>query len=523
MTMTTTTTTNIVPSPMQQAIIDWVATGTGSAVVQARAGSGKTKTIELCLPQIPAGLTVQLVAFNVTIAKELNARIEKLRLAGRLYCDAQASTFHSLCFRAVAKKLDMADIRTDGGKLRKLCDSMLGADDQQKYASFIAKLVGLAKGQGIGALVPDTEDAWYEIIQRHDLTLDHEEATEGRAVELARALLRQSNDEALRGNIDFDDQLYLAVLWKLRLWQNDWLIVDEAQDTNPIRRAIMKMALRPGGRMMAVGDDRQAIYGFTGASADALDIIVRQFSAQVFPLSVCYRCAQAIVAQAQIFVPDLEWAPGAVQGRVSSLPVFGYKHSTTGVWVEGAMDHLTATSAILCRSVAPLVSLAFTLIAGDMPCTVLGRDIARGLVELVEKRRAKGIEHLEEKLEAFLQSETAKFMAKGEEGKAESLSDRVACVRTIMARLDDKERTIPGLLRRIDGMFSDQTANILTLSSIHKAKGREWNTVAVLAPWLSPSKYARQDWQKVQEENLMYVRDTRAMEHLIYLTDEGAA
>jgi DNA helicase-2/ATP-dependent DNA helicase PcrA len=52
--------------------------------------------------------------------------------------------------------------------------------------------------------------------------------------------------------------------------------------------------------------------------------------------------------------------------------------------------------------------------------------------------------------------------------------------------------------------------NILTLSTIHRAKGKEWNRVYVLGEsTLQPSKYARTEEQKQQERNLMYVCATR--------------
>ena len=59
----------------------------------------------------------------------------------------------------------------------------------------------------------------------------------------------------------------------------------------------------------------------------------------------------------------------------------------------------------------------------------------------------------------------------------------------------------------------------VVLSSIHKAKGREWNRVY----WLQtgPSKWARKEWELQQETNLCYVATTRAKSAL-YLV-EGAA
>jgi DNA helicase II / ATP-dependent DNA helicase PcrA len=58
-------------------------------------------------------------------------------------------------------------------------------------------------------------------------------------------------------------------------------------------------------------------------------------------------------------------------------------------------------------------------------------------------------------------------------------------------------------------------AGRVTLATIHKAKGLEANRVWFLCPSLCPSKWARQDWQKAQERNLIYVAITRAKSELI--------
>jgi superfamily I DNA/RNA helicase len=102
----------------------------------------------------------------------------------------------------------------------------------------------------------------------------------------------------------------------------------------------------------------------------------------------------------------------------------------------------------------------------------------------------------------------AKFTAKGEEGKAEAVCDRVACIMTVIERLNENERTIPALIARLENLFSD-TNGVLTLSTMHKAKGREFDAVAIYRPDLCPSKWARQEHQVVQETNLLYVAVTR--------------
>lgn len=502
-----------IPSPHQARVFDWVQNGKGSANLIAVAGSGKSTTIEKMLPKVRCGSTVLGLAFNASIVREW----KEIRLP-RLQKEApeldlsriQFRTFHSLGFGAVCKKLGVrpSDVKTDGGKSRALCRAFLGEVEEDLYASFACKLVSYAKGEGIGALVPDTEERWWELVNHHDLTLDSELADEGRAVEVARELLRRSNREAVeKYTIDFDDQIYLPLLWKLRLFQNDWVIVDELQDTNPARRALAKLALRPGGRFLGVGDPRQGIYGFTGASQDAMDLVKREFGCVEMPLSVCYRCATSIVREARSFVDHIEAAPGAPDGSVSTLPL------------EAALKILGPHDAVLCRNLAPLVALAYKLISMGVGATILGRDIAAGLVELIKKQRARGVDQLIKKLDAYKNREQAKFEARGEEGKAEAVGDRVECIMTVILALPETERTVPALVAKLESMFSD-TNGVLMLSSVHKAKGREWENVAILRPDLMPSKWARQDWQKEQEVNLQYVAVTRAMSNLIYLEGE---
>jgi superfamily I DNA/RNA helicase len=488
--------TAFAPSPYQAAIFDWVAAGTGSAMVRAVAGSGKTTTI-----------------------MESLKRIRGLRLS-----DVRAGTFHSLGFSAVCKRLGvkMDQVGVEGSKVKRIAKKLLGENELEVYGDFCAKLVGYAKGQGIGPLEPDLPQAWFDIIQHHDLFLDHEDATEERAVEIARELLRWSNDLARmpsdrrvansmldadyalwsRPVVDYDDMLYLVLVWRCRLWENDWVFVDEAQDTNPVRRAIAKLALRPGGRLVAVGDERQAIYGFTGASADAMALIEREFSCRPLPLTVSYRCPRAVAERVQGVVDYFEVPATAKEGAVRSASMAEVARTF------GPHD------AILCRQTAPLIEAAFGLIASGVGCVVLGKDIGAGLVALIKRMRAKGVDHLLVRLEQYRQREVAKHMSKGEENKAEQVSDRVACVVTVIENLDEAERTIPKLMAKIEGMFSDANG-VLTLATMHKSKGKEWGRVAILKPELVPSKWARQEWQMQQELNLQYVAWTRAMDELV--------
>jgi DNA helicase-2/ATP-dependent DNA helicase PcrA len=171
----------------------------------------------------------------------------------------------------------------------------------------------------------------------------------------------------------------------------------------------------------------------------------------------------------------------------------------------------------LCRNTAPLIDLAYHCIGKGIGCEILGRDIGKGLQVLIDKMKAASIEELEQRLSQYQLRETAKFRAKDQESRADALNDRVNCIFKVIDHLPEPERTLPGLSGALQSLFGDGEGVRLTLSTVHKAKGREWPRVGILQPELMPSRWAKQDWQKTQETNLMYVAWTRATQELIFL------
>ena len=505
------------PSLYQQSIYDWVRDGSGSAVVIAVAGSGKTTTILEALKFIPPSQSVRLFAFNRAISETLKSRIP--------WKHVDASTYHSAGYRAILRELH-AKIDTDRNKSRDLIRESLSETDRRAYGDELARLLSLAKGIGMGVLVEDTLSVWRMLIEDHDLNFDYlippgrktdeqfeqalqEEQT--RVIGLARDLLAASNraaQEPFAWHIDFDDQLYLPVLWDLALPQYDWVMVDEAQDTNAIQREFVRRSLKPGGRLLAVGDPRQAIYQWRGASHDAIDLITKEFHACELPLSVCYRCGRSIVEKAQAIVEQIEPAPDALPGQVVDLA-----HRST-------LLSLPLTSAILCRNNAPLVRHAYELIREGIPCKVLGRDIGEGLKKLVYKLHPDSVDDLEQKLRDYSRRETTRYRKLKQEARAQGVEDRVACLQTIIDSRDEEDRTVEGIIEAVERLFGDAVQGQLTLSTIHKAKGQEWPTVALICSYLIPSKWAQGAAALRQEENLLYVAYTRAQERLLIIDDK---
>ncbi len=515
-------------STQQQAVVEFVKSGSGSAFVEAVAGSGKTTTLIEAIKETQG--SVAFAAYNSKIAREIEAKVAKLNLGNRV----RVGTFHS--FGLSGWKRAYPNVKFGPEAAREKYD--MSVAQMKKHGvpeplhAFVMKLVALAKEGALG-LHGQVEDKskWHAIIDHHDLSYELDEdpdyVFEGmtmieRGVNFAIRTLNWHR--ALGGTIiDFSDMIYLPVVSGIRLWQNDWVFVDEAQDTNPARRGLARKMLRLNGRSCWVGDRRQAIYGWVGADADAVDLIVKDFGCKLLPLTVTYRCPKAVVAEANKIVPDIEAHESAPEGEVSrdtySCVIEG-KPNETGLMGNMSPD-LRADDAILCRNTKPLVEAAYTLIKRGVACHVEGRDIGAGLIKLIDRYKVKNVSTLRDKLTTYREAQMQKLIAKGKETQAEALADRID---TIFVLMDSQPpaTTVDELRARIRAMFvdgEDEPKPTLTLATAHRSKGREWPRVFILGKEVyMPSPFARQPWQLTQEANLEYVAITRAQRELIYVT-----
>lgn len=469
-------------SAYQTAIFDFVKHDARNGIVEAVAGSGKSATIKEAFKHVKGEAI--FLAFNKSIADEL----KKAGVNGR--------TFHSLCMMPVMRARGARD--PEMNKLRKLMENHFSGEDVRLYGAFAQKLVGLARGVGIGCLVQDTEYAWIELCEHHNIEPDADEADFGRAIEVARELLDLSNASKM---VDFDDMLYFAVKDGITLPKFDFVFVDEAQDTNAIQRAVLRKIMRPDARIIAVGDPAQAIYGFRGADSASMDLLREEFNCFPLPLTITYRCPTSVVTYAQQWVPHIEAAPGKPEGLVK-------EHGT-----DWKVEDFRSGDLVVCRKTAPLLTVAYRCIRANVPATVMGREIGQGLKALIKKMNARGLDKLQEKLEAYLERESEKLRAKKEDAKVEALEDKVGSLLFLIDNLKENKRTIPDLEAGIDYLFANK-ADAVVLATIHKSKGLEAPRVFWLGRAECPAKWAKQEWQKQQELNLCYVAATRAQEEL---------
>jgi superfamily I DNA/RNA helicase len=484
-------------------------TGKGSLILKARAGTGKTTTILGAVKGMRGESLI--LAFNASIAKELK---DKLVAEGVPWKRASASTMHSAGFKAYRRMFPNVEVDKDRIKVPNLIQQLvvMGAirAEVMPYSATVNSLVSQGKQAAIGIVTHvDDYDAWNDIIERFDM-LDDENAEKlrGDIIDAAAQALQANNEQT--DFIDFDDMVYLPLVHRCKFWAVDNLFVDEAQDTNAVGRLLIRALVKKGGRVIAVGDDFQAIYGFRGADSDSLDLIQKLFDATVLPLTVTYRCPKSVVAFAQQWCADYHAHPSAPEGTISS--------STFEDFIR--RPDLNADSAVLCRNTKPLVTAAFALIRAKIPCKIEGREIGDGLKRLATKWNSiKTINALQDKIEWWREREVAKAKAKKKESRVQQVNDEADTIRVIMrACKDEGQHNVSDVVAFIDRLFADNVSGMLTLATIHKSKGREWKRVF----WLDragtcPSPYAKQDWEVIGERNLQYVAATRSKSELIDL------
>ncbi len=462
----------------QRAIFADVAEGDGHTVVQARAGSGKTSTIVEAFKHVPAGLTVLMVAFNKRIAEELQSRAP----AG-----VTVSTLHSYGFQAVRSAF--GSVRMDNRKADRLIAERCGETKENfEYRRNLAKAVSLAKG-----LLRDTLQGIGEIIDSFGLEVKDAER-EGFCYD-ALAVLRRCADET--SCIDFDDMVWFPVRHGLRVKKYDRVFIDETQDLNACQIKLALAACKDKGRICAVGDDRQAIYGFRGADSRAMGRVIEGLSAKVLPLSTTYRCASKIVDVARKIVPDFEAAPTAIEGEVIDMDI------------EKMMKEARPGDFVLSRSNAPIVGLCLRFLKMGVSATVAGRDVGAGLISLIDRSEASTVPALTEWIDAWLKTEEERLAKKkNAEAAIDAANDKAECIHALC----EGTKSVAEVKAKIESLFSDtDDARRIVLSTTHKAKGLERDRAFVLAATYRASK-------NTEEANLWYVAVTRARKSLFVVS-----
>lgn len=550
----------------QQAIIAAALANNQSdpLIIDAKAGAGKTSTLlELC--KHLSGATL-IQAFNKSIATEIQAKAATLPFSAR--ANLIISTVHSFglsSFRRAGRSPQVL-----AGKLNFMLKDQLqrysSDDDIWRNKGLISRLTSYAKSAGFGIQstgesFPSISDqlAWQELADHYDLFADLTGDTkEADIIFEARQLLLSNN--ARTQAVDYDDMIYLPLLNNFPIPSFANVLIDEAQDINSTRRELAFRAAT-GGRIIAVGDPNQAIYGFTGASIDSLDAIQRRSQASVYPLSICWRCDEAIIKEAQKLVPGIQCSPAKLgKGRVEPIPFLDKPGQLTPIeqgklahlelfrgngapqtegedaaWLElkakqagvpGFLTRLRAGDVVLCRLNKPNIAVALRLLRAGRKCKIEGNDIGRRLLQHCQRAtdsyQQQPLVDTRLDLEQYKEVEAHRLLQKNKsEATIALFQDELDALLMLVDRCIEQQAKAgyDALEQLVKDLFADDipARDLILLSSIHKAKGREWPRVFILGvPDYLPFHLAKLDWEREQEDNLRYVAITRA-EHELYL------
>ncbi len=275
---------------------DAVSAPLSNALVIAGAGSGKTRVLVHRIAWLidvegvsPHGILA--VTFTNKAAAELRARTESLlNVSAR---SMWVGTFHGLAHRLLRMhwaeaKLPQNFQIIDGDDQVRLIKRIMKAQDidEKKWpARQAAWFINGQKDEGKRAReVADGEDL-YQITHKRIYQAYEEACDEGGLLDFAELLLRSH-------------ELWLNDANLLAHYQQRFshLLVDEFQDTNTIQYAWLRVLAGQTGKVMAVGDDDQSIYGWRGAKIENIHQFTEDFTdVATVRLEQNYRSTQTIL------------------------------------------------------------------------------------------------------------------------------------------------------------------------------------------------------------------------------------
>lgn len=494
-----------IPSKYQQDIFDFIQHGNGNSVINALAGSGKTSTIVNAVKLIPPTCNALFIAFNKEIVKELEKKLEGVK-------NVHVKTLHSLGFLMIRRNLG-TNIEIDEYKYRtfikKNIKQLSSADFDkmttklmQQYTDNVIQLCDLGRYN-----LAQCEKDLLQVSARHDIPIIDDECN---AVLNVMKWGRENTT-----SIDFTDMVWLP--YELTLnpigLQYDYIFIDECQDLNAAQRELFLRCFRRGTRFIAVGDKKQAIYSFAGADAESFAKLQSLPNTTTLPLPISYRCPKKVVNLANQFVDTMECREGAPDGEI-----------VHNVSIKDIHDG----DMVLCRTKMPLIKLYMRYLRMGVKSYVRGQDIGLNLLRMVDKTEQITLNVSLQKDGVFarlyddLFEERNRLMIKrGMDLEDATLSNQIMTKYDSIKALEILAEGLTSardLHNRIENVFAE-SADGVCLSTIHKAKGLEANNVYILCKTLMPSRLATQEWEKEQEQNLMYVAYTRAKYKLGFVSE----
>ena len=485
--------------------------------VIAGAGSGKTRVLTRRIAYRIASGTADAqhtlaLTFTREAAGELRRRLRRLGLREHV----EAGTFHSVMLGILKQRR----IDTDRPPLTILADRR--------------RLLGdvLGASRGLDGVLAELEWAGSRGIAAEDYISAARTARRrpsGGLDAIASKLADYEAEKRRRGVIDFDDVLS-HTLRDLRRdrgfadatrWRFRHLLVDEAQDLNPLQQGLVDVLRAGRDDLFLVGDPAQAIYGFNGADPALLVEVEERFpGVEVVRLPVNHRCTPQIVRAGVHVLDSFGAAESLVSNRGDGQVVerlVGDDEADEAVRVArllAAGDPNVVRggqAAVLARTHAQLRPLRDALIAAGLAV----RRSDRGTTSPIQVAvRAAAYNPSASRLRAWAHD----ALEERNDLDDDAEDSRVAAA--VLEFLRDNPRGDGAMFRSwvaTTNPFDDPDSNGVELLTFHAAKGREWHTVVVsgVESSLVPHRSASTADARAEEARLLYVAITRATDRLV--------
>ena len=361
-----------------------VAAPPGHYLVLAGAGSGKTRVLThrigwLIEADGAPPWSILAVTFTNKAAGEMRARLGNLLPHGTR--GLTVGTFHSIAHRLLRQHWQEAQLPETF--------QILDADDQQRLVKRVVAGLGIDEARYPPRQAMWQINAWKDEGKRPD-------GIEPGDHPVARTYLNvyQAYEQACRraGLVDFAELLLRAHELirdndALRAhYQERWrhLLIDEFQDTNALQYAWIRLLAGRTGKVFAVGDDDQSIYGWRGAKVENMRAFLRDFpDAKTLRLEQNYRstatileAANAVIAQNPSRLGKKLWTSGDKGEAIALYAAYNEQDEARFV-IERIREYLdgggnASDIAVLYRSNAQSRNFEEQLHQHDIPYRVYG-------------------------------------------------------------------------------------------------------------------------------------------------------
>ncbi len=361
-----------------------VAAPPGHYLVLAGAGSGKTRVLThrigwLIEAEGAAPWSILAVTFTNKAAGEMRARLANLLPQGLR--GLTVGTFHGIAHRLLRQHWQEAHLPETF--------QILDSDDQQRLVKRVVAGLGFDESK-----YPPRQACW-------QINAWKDEGKRPEGIEpgdhpVARTYLKvyEAYEQACRraGLVDFAELLLRAHELirdndALRAhYQERWrhLLIDEFQDTNALQYAWIRLLAGKTGKVFAVGDDDQSIYGWRGAKVENMRAFLRDFpDAKTLRLEQNYRstatileAANAVIAQNPSRLGKKLWTAGEAGEPIALYAAYNEQDEARFV-VERIREYIeggghASDVAVLYRSNAQSRNFEEQLHQHDVPYRVYG-------------------------------------------------------------------------------------------------------------------------------------------------------